>query len=130
MRNIVKLYEAGVPGILIGKKVVTKEAETIGICSGVILDLDNKEIAIMISTRDLLLRIKLDDILAITDKEILVERNNLLPVKTDKIDDEIEALREEIKLIGKLMCIEMNLSGKKKNKHIKNIDIARLFHLI
>lgn len=130
MRNIVKLYEVGFPGILIGKRVVTKETETIGICSGIILDIDNKEVAILVSARDLLLRIKLDDILMINDKEILVEKDKLLSIKTDKIDDEIEALREEIELVGKLMCIETNLSDKKRNKLIKNINIARLFHLI
>ncbi|MEX0567796.1 MAG: hypothetical protein Q6363_001365 [Candidatus Njordarchaeota archaeon] len=131
MRNIVVLYEAGFPGVLLGKKVVTKEAETIGVCSGVLLDLDNKEVSIMVSAQDLLLRIKLSDILAVNEKEILIEKKQMVLIRNrSEIDNEIKDLREEIGLIGKLMYIEAKLDNKKKSRMVENIDIAKLFHLI
>lgn len=124
------LYEAGFPGVLLGKKVVTKEAETIGVCSGVLLDLDNKEVSIMVSAQDLLLRIKLSDILAVNEKEILIEKKQMVLIRNrSEIDNEIKDLREEIGLIGKLMYIEAKLD-KKKSRMVENIDIAKLFHLI
>jgi len=125
------LYEAGFPGVLLGKKVVTKEAETIGVCSGVLLDLDNKEVSIMVSAQDLLLRIKLSDILAVNEKEILIEKKQMVLIRNrSEIDNEIKDLREEIGLIGKLMYIEAKLDNKKKSRMVENIDIAKLFHLI
>ncbi len=128
MRNIIKLYEARYPGRIIGKKVRTvEEGKIIGVCSGVMVDIDTKEVSVLVSCGEHILRVNIHKIVGVEDDFIVVDMSLPVEYPSEKsIEVELTDLREEIRLIGELM-IRMTTSKEHKNKQsIGNFDFARI----
>ena len=128
MKNIVKLYEAYYPGKLIGRKVLTAEqARVIGVCSGIIIDLDAKETSILVSGRSHLIRISIQKIVSIENDSIVVDVG--IPIEhpsKEVIMEELNDLREEMRLVSSLI-IKMTLSnGRRDRVTTKSIDISKI----
>ncbi len=132
MKNIVRLYETCYPGKIVGKPVVAKNSKCLGVCVGVMLDLDKKDFFILVSSKNHLLKVCLDRVIRITNNAI--EINDVPPVNDishDDIRSELLELQEELKLIGTLLYITSNnYAPSKKNEQNKQLNIAKLFHLI
>lgn len=132
MRNIVRLYEMCFPGKLVGKEVVTKDSRRIGICTGVMLDLDSKEAFILVANKNCLIKIQLDKIEAIREDGIeIISDIPMESVSMEEINSELAGLQEELKLLGKILytVVDSYVVGRKRDSN-KQFNIAKLFHLI
>ena len=132
MRNIVRLYEMCFPGKLLGKEVITKDSRRIGICTGVMLDLDNKEAFILVANKNCLIKIQLDKIEAVRPDGIeIVSDIPMESVSMEEINSELVGLQEELKLLGKILysIVDSYVAERKRGSN-KQFNIAKLFHLI
>ena len=126
----IKLLEIEIK--LLGKEVVTKDSRRIGICTGVMLDLDSKEAFILVANKNCLIKIQLDKIEAIREDGIeIISDIPMESVSMEEINSELAGLQEELKLLGKILytVVDSYVVGRKRDSN-KQFNIAKLFHLI
>ena len=130
VKNTIKLLELSIPGILVGKEVIDKNSARVGVCSGVILDIERKALFLLVVGKNYLLKIPFMKVLDIDEKFIKVDVKVAYEnVSSGDINNILTLLRLEILLLAKMMSL--NTSRKLRNINVLGaIDMARLFNLV
>ena len=129
MRNIVKLYEALFPGTIIGRRVSKKDGYMLGVCAGVMMDLDAKKTYIIVARKNFLLRIPIEKIVGIEDGGIVVDVDYELPEAKNPSED-VENLGEEKRHVGNIMHIFASHEQNEKKQCVPRSDMAKLLHIV
>lgn len=130
VKNTIKLLELSIPGILVGKEVIDKNSARVGVCSGVILDIERKALFLLVVGKNYLLKIPFTKVLDIDEKFIKVDVKVAYEnVSSGDINNILTLLRLEILLLAKMMSL--NTGRKLRNINVLGaIDMARLFNLV
>ena len=130
VKNTIKLLELSIPGILVGKEVIDKNSARVGVCSGVILDIERKALFLLVVGKNYLLKIPFMKVLDIDEKFIKVDVKVAYEnVSSGDINNILTLLRLEILLLAKMMSL--NTGRKLRNINVLGaIDMARLFNLV
>lgn len=130
VKNTIKLLELSIPGILVGKEVIDKNSARVGVCSGVILDIERKALFLLVVGKNYLLKIPFMKVLDIDEKFIKVDVKVAYEnVSSGDINNILTLLRLEILLLAKMLSL--NTGRKLRNINVLGaIDMARLFNLV
>lgn len=130
MLQVLKLLEPTFPGKLIGKEVITKDSKKIGVCSGIIFDLNEKKLYLLISGADYKLRVSVDRLLSIEQDFIIIDFDapGISSISSNELNKKLELIKAEMILLNKLLSTKLKFATSDYPQD-KNY-IAKLFHLL
>ena len=130
MITSIRLIEPTYPGMFVGKEVITKDSKKIGICNGLIMDLNSKEIFILVTNSEYLLKIPLENVISVEKDFVVVDYT--LPLNLSMSSEDLQKIKQlvqtEVQLLSRLLQVVLN--GSQTDFPRGKDYIAKLFHLI
>ena len=121
---MIRLYEPTYPGTLLGREVLDENSRKIGVCTGIILNLQTKQLYILVTNDDVTLKIPISKIrldggsIIITEEQLLED----IAFQNSNLESVLKSIKEEVYLVA---CILANLCRSDISKETRRRETSK-----